>query len=61
VIVFEMDSVVLPEPASGQMQLDYYNGEEELTASHTDHIFDTASVLDERVIATPINWIAKHL
>ena len=63
VIVGENDTVVFSQPASGLMLPDYHDGEENLAVFDTDHIFEvfnTSSILDDKIISTSINWMARH-
>ena len=57
------DDVVFPQPASGQILLDYHPGEEELFVRPMDHVFNAfegAGQVDELIEATGA-FIAKHL
>lgn len=57
------DTVVFPQPAAGQVLLDYHSGEEELFVRPMDHVFNAfegVSQVDELIEATGA-FIAKHL
>ena len=57
------DDVVFPQPASGQVLLDYHDGEEELIVWPMDHAFNAfqnAETVDKLIGATG-DFIAKHL
>lgn len=62
VIVGTRDTVVTPQPAAGQLFLDYHSGEEGLMVLDTDHGFDAftgPATLDEMVGAT-LSFIEAH-
>ncbi|WEK50547.1 MAG: alpha/beta fold hydrolase [Candidatus Kaistia colombiensis] len=62
VIVGTKDTVVTPQPAAGQLFLDYHNGEAGLMVLDTDHGFDAVAgpaTLDEMVGAT-LSFIEAH-
>ena len=57
------DDVVFPQPASGQVLLDYHDGDEELIVWPMDHVFNAfqnAETVDKLIGATG-DFIAKHL
>ncbi len=63
VAVGTKDDVVYPQPAAGQILLDYHEGEEELLVWDMDHVFNAfqnAETVDKLVGATG-DFIAKHL
>jgi len=63
VAVGSKDDVVYPQPASGQVLLDYHEGEEELLVWDMDHVFNAfqnAETVD-RLVATTGDFIVKHL
>ena len=62
VIVGTKDTVVTPQPASGELFLNYHSGEEGLMVLDTDHGFDAftgPATLDEMVGAT-LSFIEAH-
>jgi dienelactone hydrolase len=62
VIVGTKDTVVTPQPAAGQLFLNYHTGEEGLMVLETDHGFDAftgPATLDEMVGAT-LSFIEAH-
>ena len=63
VIVGKKDKVVAPQPASGQMLLNYHSGKEALKVFDTNHIWDVFSssdTLDHKMIPTTVKWLKKH-
>lgn len=57
------DEVVFPQPASGQVLLDYHDGDEELFVRPMDHVFNAfagTEQVDELIDATGA-FILKHL
>lgn len=63
VAVGSKDDVVFPQPAAGQVLLDYHEGDEELIVWPMDHAFnafENAETVDKLVNATG-DFIAKHL
>jgi len=63
VIVGEKDTVVAPQPASGQSLLDYHEGEEKLMVFDTGHVwgaFVGPEMLMDHVMPTTASWIAAH-
>jgi pimeloyl-ACP methyl ester carboxylesterase len=57
------DDVVFPQPASGQILLDYHDGEDELFVRPMDHVFNAfegVEQVDELVAATGA-FVAGHL
>jgi hypothetical protein len=63
VAVGTKDDVVFPQPASGQVLLDYHEGDEELIVWPMDHVFNAFSDAEtvDKLIATTGDFIAKHL
>ena len=64
VIVGTRDDIVAPQPASGQVLLDYHDGPEELAVFDTDHVWDVFSgpeTLDSLMIPTTLGWLEAHL
>ncbi|WP_421851709.1 alpha/beta hydrolase [Oricola sp.] len=60
VIVGSKDTVVAPQPASGQLLIDYHDGKERLVVFETDHVWDAFSgpaTLDEKMVPTTLEWI----
>ncbi len=64
VIVGSEDTTVAPQPASGQVLLDYHDGKESLAVFETDHVwgaFSGPAVLDEKMLPTTLEWLDAHL
>lgn len=64
VVVGSRDTTVAPQPASGQVLLDYHEGPENLAVFDTDHVWDAFSgpaVLDELMLPTTLKWLNAHL
>lgn len=64
VIVGSNDTVVAPQPASGEVLLKYHEGPEDLTVFETDHVWDAFTgpmVLDDKMIPTTVAWLKEHL
>lgn len=64
VVVGAQDTVVAPQPASGQVLLDYHDGVEKLAVFETDHVwgaFTGPAVLDELMLPTTLEWLDAHL
>ena len=64
VIVGSEDTTVSPQPASGQVLLDYHDGVEKLAVFETDHVwsaFSGPAVLDEKMLPTTLEWLGAHL
>lgn len=62
VAVGTKDDVVFPQPAAGQVLLDYHDGDEELIVWPMDHVFNAfanAETVDKLIAATG-DFIAKH-
>jgi dienelactone hydrolase len=63
VAVGSKDDVVFPQPAAGQVLLDYHDGDEELLVWEMDHAFNAfvnAETVD-KLITTTGDFVAKHL
>lgn len=63
VIVGSRDTTVSPQPAAGQILLDYHPGTEELVVFDTDHVWDAFSgpaTLDDKMIPTTLKWLQDH-
>ena len=63
VIVGSRDTTVAPQPASGQILVDYHPGTEELVVFDTDHVWDAfsgADTLDNKMIPTTLKWLDAH-
>ena len=56
------DDVVFPQPAAGQVLLDYHDGDEELIVWPMDHVFNAFANADtvDKLIAATGEFIAKH-
>jgi len=64
VIVGSEDTTVAPQPASGQVLLDYHEGPEKLAVFQTDHVwsaFSGPAVLDEKMLPATLDWLNAHL
>nr|AYJ09246.1 esterase [uncultured bacterium] len=64
VIVGLKDTLVTPQPASGEILLQYHDGPEELVPVETDHVFDAfvgPQVLDTRMVPATLAWLTAHL
>lgn len=64
VIVGSEDTTVAPQPASGQVLLDYHDGPEKLAVFETDHVwgaFSGPAMLDEKMLPTTLEWFEAHL
>ena len=64
VVVGSEDTVVAPQPASGQVLLDYHDGVEKLAVFETDHVWGASTgpaVLDELMLPTTLEWLDAHL
>ena len=64
VIVGSQDTTVAPQPASGQVLLDYHDGVEKLAVFDTDHVwsaFTGPAVLDEKMLPETLAWLDAHL
>lgn len=64
VIVGANDTVVAPQPAAGQVFLDYHDGPEELVVVEADHVwnvFEGPEMLDEEMIPRSLAWFEEHL
>lgn len=62
VIVGSKDTTVTPQPASGQVLLDYHDGEERLDAFDTDHVFSAFTgpqVIDNHMVPATLEWLKK--
>ncbi|MEM9105582.1 MAG: alpha/beta fold hydrolase [Pseudomonadota bacterium] len=63
VIVGLRDTTVAPQPAAGQILIDYHPGTEELVVFDTDHVWDAfsgADTLDSKMIPTTLRWLEAH-
>lgn len=64
VIVGGRDTVVAPQPHSGQALMAYHEGPESLDVFETDHVFDAFTgpeVLDGQMVPATLDWLAAHL
>ncbi|MDO6963958.1 alpha/beta hydrolase family protein [Rhizobium alvei] len=63
VIVGTQDTTVSPQPASGQVFLNYHNGEERLDIFETDHVFSAFTgpeVIDQKMVPSTVEWLKAH-
>lgn len=63
VIVGTQDTTVSPQPASGQIFLDYHPGKERLDVFDTDHVFSAFAgpeVIDTKMVPTTIEWLKAN-
>lgn len=63
VIVGSRDTTVTPQPAAGQILLDYHPGKEQLVVFDTDHVWDAFSgpaTLDDKMIPTTLKWLEEN-
>ncbi len=63
VIVGSKDTLVKPQPAAGQILLDYHPGTEKLVLFDTDHVWDAfvgPKTLDTKMLPTTMEWLAAH-
>ena len=64
VIVGLKDTLVTPQPASGEILLQYHDGPEELVPVETDHVFDAfvgPQVIDAKMVPATLAWLKAHL
>ncbi|NTF57366.1 alpha/beta fold hydrolase [Agrobacterium rhizogenes] len=62
VIVGSKDTTVTPQPASGQVLLDYHNGEERLDVFDMDHVFNAFTgpqTIDSHLVPATLEWLKK--
>ncbi|WP_246748929.1 alpha/beta hydrolase family protein [Rhizobium setariae] len=62
VIVGSKDTTVAPQPASGQVLLNYHEGEERLDVFDTDHVFSAFTgpeVIDAHMVPATVEWLKK--
>ena len=63
VIVGLKDTLVAPQPASGQLLIDYHSGPQRLSVFDTDHVWDAFTgpeTLDTKMIPTTLDWLGQH-
>ncbi|MEM7302039.1 MAG: alpha/beta fold hydrolase [Pseudomonadota bacterium] len=63
VIVGTKDTLVSPQPGSGQVLLKYHEGEEKLAVFDTDHVWDAFSgpkTIDDKMVPTTLEWLQAH-
>lgn len=63
VIVGTKDTIVAPQPASGQILLNYHDGPEELLVFDTDHVWDAFSgpqTIDQKMVPAALAWFESH-
>lgn len=64
VIVGSQDTVVAPQPASGEVLMRYHEGPEELRVVKADHVWNAFTgprTLDTEMVPLTLNWLAEHL
>lgn len=62
VIVGSKDTTVTPQPASGQVLLDYHDGEERLDVFEMDHVFNAFTgpeTIDNHMVPATLEWLKK--
>lgn len=62
VIVGSKDTTVTPQPASGQVLLDYHDGEERLDVFDMDHVFNAFTgpeTIDSHLVPATLEWLKK--
>ncbi|MDA4848296.1 alpha/beta hydrolase family protein [Hoeflea poritis] len=63
VIVGTRDTLVVPQPAAGQILLNYHPGKQQLVVFDTDHVWDAFSgpgTLDGQMIPTTLKWLEEN-
>ncbi|WP_136657719.1 alpha/beta fold hydrolase [Nitratireductor sp. XY-223] len=63
VIVGTKDTLVVPQPAAGQVLLNYHPGKQQLVVFETDHVWDAFSgpvTLDGQMIPTTLKWLEEN-
>lgn len=63
VIVGTKETIVTPQPAAGQVLLDYHDGEETLIQIESDHDWDalqTFETVDGALLPSTVDWFGKH-
>lgn len=63
VIVGSKDTLVKPQPAAGQILLDYHPGTEKLIEFDTDHVWDAfvgPETLDSKMLPATMEWLRSH-
>ena len=63
VIVGTKDTLVTPQPAAGQILLNYHPGKQQLVVFDTDHVWDAFSgpgTLDGQMIPTTLKWLEEN-
>ncbi|RVH51412.1 alpha/beta hydrolase family protein [Sinorhizobium meliloti] len=64
VIVGAKETIVTPQPAAGQVLLNYHEGPEDLVVVDSDHDWNaekTAKTVDEVLLPKTIEWFEAHL
>lgn len=64
VIVGKRETIVTPQPASGQMLLNYHQGVEDLVVIDSDHDWNAGSTLktvDDDLIPNTLGWFEQNL
>ncbi|WP_419907848.1 alpha/beta hydrolase family protein [Hoeflea sp.] len=63
VIVGTRDTTVAPQPAAGQILLNYHPGKQQLVVFDTDHVWDAFSgpgTLDGQMIPATLGWLEEN-
>ena len=63
VIVGTKDTLVTPQPAAGQILLNYHPGKQQLVVFDTDHVWDAFAgpgTLDGQMIPTTLKWLEEN-
>jgi alpha/beta superfamily hydrolase len=63
VIVGSKETIVTPQPAAGQVLLDYHDGEETLVEVESDHDWNalqTFETVDSALLPSTIEWLKEH-
>lgn len=63
VIVGTRDTLVAPQPASGQVLLNYHEGPEELLVFETDHVWDAFAgpqTVDGKMVPSALKWFEAN-
>lgn len=63
VIVGTKDTLVTPQPAAGQILLNYHPGKQQLVVFNTDHVWDAFAgpgTLDGQMIPTTLQWLEEN-
>ncbi len=63
-IVGKRETIVTPQPAAGQILLDYHEGIEDLVEIDSDHDWNagaTAQTVEDVLIPKSAEWFQRHL